>query len=291
MSGLRRIRSMLEFQEVDKDQGVERNYLYYKDSSHHYHTEKQSVDIIESATWGQMLFLDGVLQSTTRDEVIYHNALVHPIMAAEPRAENILILGGGEGATAREVLRYGRVKRVTMIDWDGELIEIMKKHGSSWSCGAWEDPRFRLVCEDAWAQLPHEDTHDLAIIDLTDPDPKESDWLTLLTKVMINVTHNMKGEGGPIVMNAGLYTPWATKNLVNLRNIIEAACRLFPKYKYKFYTAYVPSFNGPWTFILLSQEDKPLDFSAIQPWIQTMIRELPLELLTDASTIPNCGKI
>jgi spermidine synthase len=291
MSGLRRIRSMLEFQEVDKDQGVERNYLYYKDSSHHYHTEKQEVDLIESATWGTMLFLNGVLQSTTRDELIYHSALVHPIMALEPLAENILILGGGEGATAREVLRYNRVKQVTMIDWDGELIEIMKKHGAAWSHGAWEDSRLRVVCEDAWAQLPHEDTHDLAIIDLTDPDPKEDNWLELLTKVLINVTHNVRGEGGPIVLNAGLYTPWATKNLVTLRNTLELALRLFPKYIYKFYTAWIPSFNGPWTFILLSQTDKPLDLSVVTPWVRYMIRELPLELLTDANTMPDCGKI
>lgn len=282
---------MLEFQETDKDQGVERNYLYYKDSSHHYHTEKQEIDLIDSATWGTMLFLDGVLQSTTRDEVIYHNALVHPIMSIEPNAQSILILGGGEGATAREVLRYSRVKSVTMIDYDEELIEVMKKHGSAWSCGAWTDPRLRVVCENAWTQVQEEEAHDLAIIDLTDPDVKSDDWLSLLLNVMINVRHNLK-DNGPIVMNAGLYTPWNTRNLQTLCHILDKACQAFPKYQYQFYTAYVPSFNGAWTFVLLNQFNASLNLSAIPDWIQNLIRPLPIDLVTNPrSTEPSTAPL
>ena len=119
---LPRVRSIQEFHESDKDQGVERTYLYYKSSSTHVYTEKQDVDLLESPSWGKMLFLDGVLQSTTKDEVIYHNALVHPLMSSLKSRKSILILGGGEGATAREVLRWP-VESVTMVDYDQELVE------------------------------------------------------------------------------------------------------------------------------------------------------------------------
>ena len=95
MNGLPRVKSVLEFNETDTDQGVERSYLYYKSDSAHVHTDKQEVDIINSTYWKKMLFLDGILQSTTKDEVIYHNALVHPFMDVLQCKDRILILGGG----------------------------------------------------------------------------------------------------------------------------------------------------------------------------------------------------
>jgi predicted membrane-bound spermidine synthase len=95
MKGLRRVKSILEFNEKDREQGVERNYIYYNTESAQTHTSKQEVDIISSPYWKKMLFLDGTLQSTIMDEVIYHNALVHPLMDVLQNKEKILILGGG----------------------------------------------------------------------------------------------------------------------------------------------------------------------------------------------------
>ena len=147
------IRSVQEFHEVDKDQGVERSYMYYKNSSSHVDTQKQAVDLIESPVWGSMLFLDGTLQSTTMDEVIYHNALVHPLMSVLQSKENILIIGGGEGATAREVLRWSSVKKLKMVEYDKELVDLMKIKGDAWSKGAFNDVRLSITYEDAWIYL------------------------------------------------------------------------------------------------------------------------------------------
>jgi spermidine synthase len=75
-----KIKSVDNFVEKEPEQGIERSYMYYTTLSSHYNTKKQEVDIIQTRSCGKMLFLDKVLQSSTQDEVIYHNALVHPLL-------------------------------------------------------------------------------------------------------------------------------------------------------------------------------------------------------------------
>src|SRR5579864_1067506 len=93
----------------------------------------QDIGVVESPVFGKMLILDGDTQSSQADEKIYHESLVHPAMAAAADRSEILILGGGEGATLREALRHPDVTRVTMVDIDGEVVELSKRHLAEWS--------------------------------------------------------------------------------------------------------------------------------------------------------------
>jgi spermidine synthase len=281
MNGLTRVKSVLEFNEKDRDQGVERNYLYYKTDSAHVHTEKQEADIINSTYWKKMLFLDGTLQSTLRDEVIYHNALVHPLLETLQTKDNILILGGGEGATAREVLRWTRVKGVVMVDYDKELVEFMKYHGPEWSMGAFHDPRLSVMFHDAWAFIKTGLEYDGVIIDLTDPDLSKEKWPELLRYTLASV----KAKKGGFVMNAGLYQPWSTRKLKDLLFIIKDLCMANIEFRYYVYTTFVPSFNGEWTFIVVAHKQKFMiepEFSDVIPaWLKRGIKMLPDEILDD----------
>ena len=92
MPNLASIKSIREFTENDPDQGVNRIYMYYNTQSNHLHTQKQEIDLLQTPKWGKMLFLDGCLQSTTMDEVIYHNALVHPLMSTLNKKNKIFRL-------------------------------------------------------------------------------------------------------------------------------------------------------------------------------------------------------
>ena len=292
MNGLSRVRPVLEFNEKDTDQGVERTYLYYKSDSSHVITEKQEVDIIQSTYWNKMLFLDGCLQSTTKDEVIYHNALVHPLMDTLQCKDNILILGGGEGATAREVLRWSKVKNVTMIDYDKELVEFMKYKCQDWSMGSFNDPRLNLMFYDAWDFMKTGMLYDGVIIDLTDPDLKAERWPQLLKNVM----NSVKVTNGGFVMNAGLYQPWSTKKLKDLVSIVKDLCIMNIQFRYYVYTTFVPSFNGEWAFIVVAHKGKFMvepEFSDIIPqWIRRGIKMLPDEHLDQAiTTIPDISPI
>ena len=277
------VRSLLEYHEIDKDQGVERTYSYYNKSSYHLHTDKQEVDLVESAVWGQMLFLDGVLQSTTRDEILYHNALVHPLLDTLKEKKDILILGGGEGATAREVLRWKGVESVVMVEYDKELVDLMKGKSADWSRGSFNDTRLTVVYEDAWTYMENNSKdYNGVILDLTDPMLKKEDWKPLLE----NVIKAVKGIGrGGFVMNAGLYTPWNTDQLNELKCMIEELCQTYPGFNYYMYTTIIPSFNGEWTFIVVSHKCRhminPEHLNVIPPWIRRSIRTLDTTLLNE----------
>lgn len=273
------------FHELDRDQGVERIYPCYKDSLTHVQTEKQRVDLVESTVWGQMLFLDGVLQSTTMDEILYHSALVHPLLDTLREKKNILILGGGEGATAREVLRWNAVESVTMVEYDKELVNLMKEQGSKWSQGAFNDTRLNVIYDDAWAFMERNSrAYNGVIVDLTDPDLKKESWKPLLE----NVLRAVKGVSrGGFVLNAGLYKAWATEDLKELKEYTNELCQANPEFKYYMYTTFIPSFNGEWTFIVVSHISRkmidPEYLNILPKWIRRSIRMLDTELLDEPS--------
>jgi spermidine synthase len=289
--GLTKIQSVLEFNEKDPDQGVERTYMYYKTSSHHIHTPKQTADILTTNKWRKMLFLDSILQSTTQDEILYHTALVHPIMDTLQNKENILILGGGEGATAREVLRWNTVKKVTMVDYDRELVSFMKEHGKEWSAGAFDDRRLTIIYEDAWKFMNTADAYDGVIVDLTDPN-LSNDWEHLLE----NVLQCVKSRQGGFTMNAGLYLPWNTENIRKIKTVVEHLCIDNPDYRYSIYTIMIPSFNGEWTFVSMFHKGRfmrdPEKLHIIPDWIRRGVRSLENKFIdTNISTVPDLRKI
>ncbi|HEV2037844.1 MAG TPA: methyltransferase domain-containing protein, partial [Candidatus Eremiobacteraceae bacterium] len=110
----------------------------------------QDFAIVESSLFGKMLVLDGDTQSSALDEHIYHEALVHPAcVAAGGSPKRALILGGGEGATLRELLRVPGMGKVTMVDIDGEVVEVCRRHLPEWSAGAFEDSRAEIIIGDA----------------------------------------------------------------------------------------------------------------------------------------------
>jgi len=285
-----RIKAIQEFKEEDIDQGVERTYLYYKTGSYHIETKKQNIDLLETPRWGKMLFLDGCLQSTTMDEVIYHNALVHPLMNTLTFKNNILILGGGEGATAREVLRWP-IKHLRMVDYDRELVEFMALNANEWARDSFDDSRLRVTYSDAWEFMKTAEKYDGIVIDLTDPDLKKERWGSLLESAMKSVI----GSKGGLVMNAGLYLPWDTENLNNIVALVRGLCLLNRVFKYYIYTAFIPSFNAEWTYIVISHKSKfmiePEFTETIPPWIRRSIRTLPDSLLEPANTLPILTKV
>src|SRR3990170_4059292 len=91
-------------------------------------TPFQTVHVQDTGPFGRCLVLDGKTQSSEADEWLYHEALVHPPMILAPNPRRVLICGGGEGATLREVLRYRSVTKATMVDIDGEVVDLCKRH-------------------------------------------------------------------------------------------------------------------------------------------------------------------
>ena len=164
---------------------IDKNWMWFHDhfgkSEIHLHgitrwlaeaeTPFQHIEIGISPYFGKIIVIDGDVQSSVADEYVYHECLVHPAMLAHPNPKNVLILGGGEGATLREILKHKSVERVVMCDIDRIAIDMFKQHLPEWHQGAFDDPRTELLHRDARAYLEKaaNGEFDVIISDLTEP--------------------------------------------------------------------------------------------------------------------------
>ena len=130
----------------------------------------QMIEIVETDGFGRMLFLDNLVQLSTKHEAIYHEMLVHPAMLSHPAPKKVLILGGGDGGALREVLKHP-VKEVFLVDIDEDVIEASKKYLPSVSHSAFKDPRAKVIVADGEEFISrYNEYFDCIIFDLSDPD-------------------------------------------------------------------------------------------------------------------------
>jgi len=143
----------------------------------------QKVHVVDLEAFGPTLMLDEKMQSSSSDEFIYHESLVYPALLAHPNPKKVLILGGGEGATAREVLRFKSVERLVMVDIDEVVVETSKKFLTSYHKGAWDNSRMELVIGDAKEYLQNtEEKWDVIVGDLADPLPGNPCYMLYTTE-------------------------------------------------------------------------------------------------------------
>jgi spermidine synthase len=131
----------------------------------------QRVTIIDSTAYGRALLLDGCWMTAERQEWHYHEALVHPALCGAAELERVLVIGGGDGGTARECLRHAGVRHLDLVEIDGLVVELSQRHLSSIGGAAWSDPRLRLTVGDgiAWVAGADDASYDVVIVDGSDP--------------------------------------------------------------------------------------------------------------------------
>jgi len=141
-----------------------------KKTLHREQTNRQDLIIFTHEIFGKVLALDGVIQLTTKDEHIYHEMIAHVPLLAHGNARKVLIIGGGDGGVAREVLRHKTVKEVILVEIDPSVINFSKQHLPEVSCGAFENERLKVVIADG-AKFVQEtkERFDVIIVDSTDP--------------------------------------------------------------------------------------------------------------------------
>jgi len=211
-------------------------------------TDFQSYAIVVSPLFGKMLVLDGDTQSAALDEHIYHEALVHPAcVACGGRPERALVLGGGEGATLRELLRVPSITLATMVDIDGEVVDICRRHLPEWSAGAFESTRAELIIGDAREHIfASRGQLDVIIGDLTEP-LEDSPSAQLHTPEMYAAIRSRLTATGVYALQASMSGPHNFQlhadMIARLRDSFES---VLP------YSVYVPAFDTEWGFALCS---------------------------------------
>jgi spermidine synthase len=133
-------------------------------------TPFQSMKIVDSVRFGKMLLLDDVVQTTEADEFVYHEMMSHIPLFSMQKPGNVLIIGGGDGGILREVLKHPSVKKATMVEIDGRVVEFSKKHLSSICKKAFSDKRTNLIIDDGAAFVKKtKEKYDVVIVDSSDP--------------------------------------------------------------------------------------------------------------------------
>lgn len=133
-------------------------------------TGHQDLMIFENSEFGRVMALDGVVQTTERDEFIYHEMLTHVPLLAHGAARSVLIIGGGDGGMLREVARHTGIEKITMVEIDAGVVSFCKQYLPNHSAGAYDDPRFNLVIDDGVNFVSQiDEKFDVIISDCTDP--------------------------------------------------------------------------------------------------------------------------
>ena len=229
-------------------------------------TDFQDMQIVESPVYGKALVLDGLWQSCTGDEFLYHEPLVHVGSVLHGAPKRALVLGGGEGATVRELLRWKTIETVRMVDIDGQVVDACIEHLPEMHQGAFDDPRTDLVIGDALHALDESDHDwDLVISDLSDP-IEDGPSFRLFTREYYEQVEHALAPGGVFVLQAGPVSPSEYRRHARLHHTVKA---VFPHVA-SFWSC-APTYGQPWGFVVARRE--PIDVMPDVETVDALLRE------------------
>ena len=227
---------------------------------HSEQTEFQRIDILESKEFGRFFTLDGLMMVTEKDEVIYHDMIVHVPMATNPNIKSVLVIGAGDGGTIRELTKYNSIKKIDMVEIDKRVVEVCKEYLPQTAC-KFDDERVNLYFEDGLKFVrSKEDEYDLIIVDSTDPfGPGEG----LFTKEFYGNCYKALKEDGILVNQHE--SPYYEKYAKAMQDAHEKIYGLFKIHRV--YQAHIPTYpSGHWLFGFASKEYDPIKDLNAEAW-------------------------
>jgi len=209
----------------------------------------QQLDLLESSELGRTLLLDGRFMTSEADEFFYHEALVHPAALAHPAPRKVLILGGGDGGAAEEVLKHPSVQQVTLVELDPDVLQVAREHLGRIHRGALDDPRVQVLCQDGAAFVrATRERYDLVLLDLTDPETAAG---PLYTRDFLQQLRGVLALGGMVVLHLG--APFHEGEQVRgLAALLRATFRCVNPFG-----LHVPLYGAYWAFAVASDAIEP----------------------------------
>ncbi len=223
-------------------------------------SEFQRIDIFESPEFGRFLTLDGYMMLTEKDEFVYHEMMVHVPMAVHPNVKKVLVIGGGDGGTIRELSRYKTIEEIDLVEIDEEVVEACKKHLPQTACG-FEDTRVKCYYDDGLKFVrKYENTYDLILVDSTDPfGPGEG----LFTKEFYGNCYKALKEDGIMVNQHE--SPFYKEDAYAMQRAHKRIVESFPISKV--YQAHIPTYpSGHWLFGFASKKYHPINDQRVEEW-------------------------
>lgn len=241
-------------------------------------TAYQHLAVLETEPWGRMLVLDGMIQLTVADEFVYHEMLAHVPLAAHGHARRVLVVGGGDGGTVREVLRHREVEEVVLAEIDPEVVEVCRRHFPE-TAASLDDPRVRIAIGDGIAHVAeHPDTYDVILVDSTEPVGKA---VGLFSQAFYASCRQALRPGGLLV--AQTESPFYNAELISrCHAAMQAAFG-----NARLYLAPVPTYpSGLWSFMAASLGPDPSVPRVDGSWSPEGLRYYSPDVHRAAFTLP-----
>lgn len=216
----------------------------------------QEIAVVDTYLYGKVLLLDGIVQLSEKDEFMYHEMLVHPAMVTHPEPKKVFIIGGGDGGAVREVLKHP-VEEVVLVDIDEEVIEVCQKFFPH--LAPWNDPRLRIVIDDATRYITTAPSFDVIIMDSTDPFPRGVAEPLFSPQFFDEVYRHLTESG---VFVSQMEPPFFEEERVEK---LWGYLRNFPILR--LYWGMVPTYpGGVWSYILASKKEDPSVAKRVLPF-------------------------
>ena len=215
-------------------------------------SEFQGIDVFDSPEFGRFLVLDGYMMLTEKDEFIYHEMITHVPMAVHPHVRDVLVIGGGDGGACRELIRYGEIEHIDLVDIDEEVTKVCRKYLPFTACGL-DDPRVHVHFEDGLKFIrTKSDAYDLIIVDSTDPfGPGEG----LFTREFYGNCYKALRDDGIMVNQHE--SPFYPEDALACQRAHKRIVESFPVSRV--YQAHIPTYpSGHWLFGFASKKYHPL---------------------------------
>jgi len=222
------------------------NKLLFSETSQY-----QTVEIYDTDTWGNLMTIDGMVMLSEKDEFVYHEMLIHPALISHPNPKRVLIIGGGDGGSAREALKHPSVEVVDMVEIDETVVRASKLHMPG--VGAFDNPRLNVKYEDGIAFVQNVTIpYDVIIIDGSDPvGPAQG----LFQKQFFQNCYDALAENG--ILSAQTESPWVPAYYDSMRSVFFALDDIFQVSK--MYLAFIPLYPaGMWSMAFASKGVNPL---------------------------------
>jgi spermidine synthase len=233
---------------TDRDENIALSLRHKGDLLFRRKSPYQRVEVYDTYAYGKMLAVDNIVMTTEKDEFIYHEMIAHVPMLTHPNPRRVLVIGGGDGGSIREVLRHESVEEVVMVEIDEEVINASQEHLPQLS-QAFDHPKLTLRIEDGIAYARQAESHqfDIVLVDSSDPvGPSEG----LFTPSFYRDTHRLLTEQGVLVVQSE--SPQF--NMKAFKDIYATLEKQYGRGKVHPYLFFVPTYpTGMWSFTYASK--------------------------------------
>lgn len=231
----------------------------------HIYSEKtpfQQIDFFKTSTFGTFFTLDGLIMATEKDEFIYHEMITHVPMAVNPNIKRVLIIGGGDGGTAREILRYPSIEKVDMVEIDERVVRLCQKYLPVTACKLDNDERLNMYFEDGleFVRRAEDGAYDLILVDSTDPIGPGEGLFT--NQFYANCNRVLSDDGILINQHESPYYANYSREMKRSHSKIKGNFPIAMVYQF-----HMPTYaSGHWLFGFASKKYHPLNDAKLDNW-------------------------